>query len=375
MEQNNTPPTPIDIIVPVHGKCQLTRQCIGALYANTTTPFHLIILDDTEASIKHGSYHRVDATDTTRHYLEFLARESNNVTYINAAYPYKRGNEFFEDGFRRCKHEYVATVMNSVAVDWDWNRVALDLMKQDAQIGIIGFKNLFPHGAIESAGIMLDKHIPIDIGRDEPGYAAKFTTIGEVPAVQWAFALLRKQAVVNVLPQDMYGFVGWDDIDNCFVVKRRGWKIVYCGYGSGIHFPRHTRGSDQPESLRRNRQNARIFWKRNGLWNTYLESGKMEITDRLCPETKQKLTGGYYQTVVLRHLLANTDAQMKDWVAEAMKEIGLDPDRFTIEMNPPADIWNAMPKAEDEIKKNGDNPEIKAAIASVTEKHQLLKAA
>ena len=282
-------PIPIDILLPVHGRPELTIKCVKSLYGFTRTPFHLIILDDTDASIEQGSFHQVDPTEVTSPYFERLVKQYDNITYINRKTPYKCGNEFFNEALRYCKYDYIATVMNSITVEPMWETVALQLMKQDPKIGVIGFKCLFPNGTIESAGIVFNSFLPCDYGRDEPGF--RHSEVCEVAAVQWAFALLRKEAIVGNLDENIFhGFVGWDDIDNCFAVKAKGWKIIYCGAGVGIHQPRATRGTDAVEASVKNKENAIAFYKRWGYWDMYQEANKMDVSYRLKPETKAKLT-------------------------------------------------------------------------------------
>src|SRR3989304_8189982 len=92
---NGKVPIPIDIMLPVHGRPELTIKAIKAVYTNTRSPFHLIILDDTDAAIEQGSFHRVEPTDIISPYLERLAKERSNVTYHKHPEPWKEGNEFF----------------------------------------------------------------------------------------------------------------------------------------------------------------------------------------------------------------------------------------------------------------------------------------
>jgi hypothetical protein len=54
---------------------------------------------------------------------------NSNKVPGNGDKPYAEGNEFFVEGFKLCKYEYVATVMNSIKVEPDWETVALQLME------------------------------------------------------------------------------------------------------------------------------------------------------------------------------------------------------------------------------------------------------
>ena len=244
----------MDILVPTHGRLDLTIKCIDTIYAHTQTPFRLIIMDD--------------STDLTPLYGEQLAKERPNVIFIHSDVPYKSGNQFFNVGLSRAESPYVALVMNSVRVEPEWEVVALNLMEQNPEVGLIGFKCLFPDCKIESAGIRMVKWLPTDIGRDMPSH--RLSTVYEPDAVQWAFALLRKEAAVGNLDENAFhGFRGWDDIDNCFVLKSKGWKILYCGLGVGYHEPRATRGSSTPQAAQENKENGEAFYKRWGFWDEY----------------------------------------------------------------------------------------------------------
>ena len=350
-------PIPIDILLPVHGKPELTVKCIKSLYGFTQSPFHLIVLDDTDASIKYGSYHQVDPADLTSFYFNQLAKQYPNITYINRDKPYVCGNEFFNEGFRYCQHDYVATVMNSLTVEPGWETVALQVMENDPLVGVIGFKCLFPNGLIESAGIVFNNFTPCDFGRDEPG--SRHNEITELLAVQWAFALLRKKAVVGNLQEDlMYGFVGWDDIDNCFAVRAKGWKLMYCGMGVGVHQPRATRGTDRIDGFLRNKHNAHTFYKRWGYWQKYQEAQKMDVGLKIRPELKDILTMAVTEYQVLTKLLDERKKIVGDLCSQTMKELGVDPGKYVLDINPQSGIWDlrAISDASSEIKpipKNG----------------------
>lgn len=257
---------PIDIVVPAHGRLDLTIRCIHALYQNTQSPFHLIVVDDSTEDMDDGM-------DMTKIYMERLQGKYDNVTYIHSDVPYDNGNQIFNIGFRAAKYDFVAFVMNSMTVEPDWEVIATQFMRQNPNVGVIGFKCLFPSGIIESAGIRMMGYTPIDVGRDMPGH--RLSAIYETPAVQWAFSLVRKKAGQE-LEEDVYnGFKGWDDIDNCFVVRKRGYKIYYCGLGVGYHEPRATRGRNDIDSHFQNLQNGEAFYKRWGYWDLFKKySGK-----------------------------------------------------------------------------------------------------
>jgi glycosyltransferase involved in cell wall biosynthesis len=246
----------VDIILITHNHLDLTIQAIKSLYDNTPSEFRLIIVDD--------------STDITPEYVRWLQKQHDNIDFIHSDEPYKSGNQIFNIGLAHCKNDYVATVMNSVTVEPEWEVPALQFMEANPDVGILGFKCLFPNGLIESAGIdFVLGCVPVDIASSLPGHRA--SNGYDCPAVQWAFALLRRKAI-PVLEEDVYhGFRGMDDIDNCFVVRKNGWRIMYFGLSAGYHAARSTRGVLPSDlvGISENLENHEIFYKRWGMWDIY----------------------------------------------------------------------------------------------------------
>ena len=268
--QANAVGEPIDIILLTHGRLEdLTMPCVSAIYAHTRSLFHLIVVDDSTSDMEDGE-------DKTPQYFKRLALEHDNITFIHSDVPFKSGNQIFNIGLAYGNNRFVATVMNSVRVEPDWDVVAIQMMQDKPKIGIVGLKCLKlgwsdkADGEIESAGILINEFIPCDIGRDEPGHRRS----NSYPcfSLQWAFALLRREAVEGNLDEDLFhGFVGFDDIDNTLFLRYKGWEAWYCGLGAGYHQTHATRGSNEDKKFLANRQNAEIFWKRWGYWDLFKE--------------------------------------------------------------------------------------------------------
>ena len=245
-----------DVVVPTHNHIELTIRCLERLYMFTRTPFHLIITDD--------------STDLTPLWLNQFCKEHEDVCYIHSAVPYKTGNQFFNKALEHVRTPYLATVMNSMTVEPEWELGPLQIFQNDAKVGIVGMKCLLPNGRIESAGIKMNKWLPCDMGRDLAGHRLSLTY--PCDAVQWAFAMLRVEAVKGKLEENTFhGFRGWDDIDNCFVLKKHGWQVVYCGSSAGYHEPRATRGDDSKAAELQNRENGIAFYKRWGFWEDFVK--------------------------------------------------------------------------------------------------------
>ncbi len=251
----------LDVHIPTYGHLGMTEACMNALYSNTQTPFHLIVT------------HAPDSEDDlTEEWFKRLMKHIHNITFIERD-SWKCGNQFFNEALKHTQTDYLVTMMNSVRAEPGWEVVALDIMKQRPEVGTIGFKCLYGeysrfYGSIESAGIAMRGYTPVDIGKDLPGH--RLNESYSVLAAQWAFAMHRVKALVGNLEENHYhGHVGWDDIDNSFVLRKKGWEILYCGMGAGYHNTRASRGDDSPEAAKKNIENAHTFYKRWGYWEMF----------------------------------------------------------------------------------------------------------
>jgi len=207
-------------------------------------------------------------------------KEKDNITYIHSDKAYKSGNQIFNIGLKNCKTPYMATVMNSIEVEPDWDVAPLKIMQREQDVGTIGMKCLFArNGLVECAGIYIHDYLPCDIGRDEASH--RLSEIYQCEATQWAFAIHRVKALKGNLTENTYhGFVGVDDIDNCFVLRHKGWRIMECGISIAYHHPRATRGRNDEEGYYLNRENLEVFYKRWGYWEDFHKQNE-EIPERL----------------------------------------------------------------------------------------------
>lgn len=254
----------LDIIVLTHGRLELTIRCVKALFQHTKVPFHLIVMDDSSPDMDEG-------TDLTPLWFDKFCATHSNVTYAHSDVPFKSSLEIFKLAFPYCKTEYVTVVVNSMVVEPEWEFASLQLMQQNPVIGMMGFKAVrMGTQLIESAGLATTKDGSTlsDMGRGQASH--RHSKVYECDAVQWAFVLLRLEAVKDNLGEDIYhGFKGWEEFETCFTMREKGWKIFYCGLSVGYHQTLATRIAASPEDITKNLQNREIFTKRWGFWKLY----------------------------------------------------------------------------------------------------------
>lgn len=286
MKMTETAKYGLDIIVITHGHLALSMRCVKAIYEHTTSPFHLIVMDDSTPDMDEG-------TDLTPTWFARFRSTHDNLTFIHSDIPYKSSIQLLKQAFEYCETPYVALVVNSMFVEPEWDTAALQLFRANSQIGMVGFKSLRQGTElIESAGLASssDGSTIWDIGRGQSSH--RLSKVYECDAVQFAFAMLRLDAVKDNLGEDIYhGFKGWEDFETCFSIRAKGWKIFYCGLGVGYHLTLATRIAKSSDEIIANIQNREIFAKRWGFWEKYhkinLQLGEffpnMEIRAKLSP--------------------------------------------------------------------------------------------
>lgn len=242
----------IDIILSAHNRLNLTQECIEALFAYTTAPFTLTVIDDSE--------------DLTPAWIAQFKLKHDNVRYIRPEQPFTSGNQIINLGLKETTSDPIVYLGNNVLVEPNWLDVAPTLFETDKALGIVGFKLLkYPTGVIEHAGIFfnpgMEHHMNIGVG--EP--AQRYTYICGLDIVGWALVMLRRAVFPQGLNEEIYhGFAGFDDIDNCLDARSRGWKVVYCGLGSAYHraLAVRERSAQAEEEYEQNRRTFLQRWSK-----------------------------------------------------------------------------------------------------------------
>lgn len=243
----------LDIILATHNHLEYTIQAIDALKQNTSIDYKLTVVDD--------------SIDLTPSYISGL---SGNLNYIRPIEKLVEGNQIINIGLKNTESNPVVFITQNTFVEPDWVAGPLNLFNGTDKIGLVGCKSLFRNGIIEQAGLYLPKDgdQTYAIGRNEPGH--RYSNTYEVPAVGFCLVFINRLAFPDGLPTGLYpnGFANFDDIDTCFDVKKRGWKVLYCGGSIAYHIAGATKDEDWGDKLEANR---RFFISRWGIGGTELK--------------------------------------------------------------------------------------------------------
>jgi O-antigen biosynthesis protein len=225
----------ISIIIPFRDNAALLQKCVASILSvSTYRDFELLFVDNESRDEKT---------------LEYLARIENtdNIRFLKYSQPFNFSaiNNF---AAKHAVGEFLLFLNNDTEViSGDW----LDAMAErfnDAEVGVVGAKLLYPNGTIQHAGVEVrngDLVHSFGKQKDSDDPVAPFNNSRECDAVTAACMMTRKS-----LFEDLGGFdeeslaIAYNDVDYCFRVREKGYKVIYEPKAVLYHYESATRGKD-----------------------------------------------------------------------------------------------------------------------------------
>ncbi|MBK8293794.1 MAG: glycosyltransferase family 2 protein [Solirubrobacterales bacterium] len=223
----------LEVVIVSHGAEELLRRCLASLEANPPSREMAITVVDS------GS---MDSTP------DMVAAEFPAVELV------RQGNIGFSAGnnilLRRSEAQFILLLNPDTEVYEGSLDAALARLENDPAIGMVGVKLVLPSGELDhackrsfptplaalahfsglgrrgGASRSLSQYRATDLGDDDPG---------EVDAVNGAFMLVRREALLAAGPLDEGYWLYMEDLDWCRRFWRAGWKVFYEPAGTVLH--------------------------------------------------------------------------------------------------------------------------------------------
>ena len=255
----------ISIVVPVHGKAELTARCLHLLrpLVEARNDAEVIVVDD-------GS------PDSTR---ELVGREHPWVRLIG----HDKSEGFAaacNSGAAAAEGERLLFFNNDLAGEPGWFETLLAYADSDDRAAVIGCRLLYPNQLIQHAGVVIcADRLPRHVYRLFPRDHLAVRHSRRFQAVTGACLLVRKSLFLELDGFDPAFANGFEDVDFCLRAGAGGAEVHYCADSTLVHFEAATRR----ESVTAFRRNAEVFL---GRWGevieqddvrTYLEDGLLRI--------------------------------------------------------------------------------------------------
>jgi GT2 family glycosyltransferase len=255
------------IVIPVHGRAGLTRQCIDAIGAlSSRTAFELIVVDDASPDdtaavlASYGDAIRV----VVRHENGGFAQACNDGAAVAAG-------------------EYLVFLNNDTIPLAGWLDALVVAADEDPRIGVAGSKLLFPNDTIQHAGVTIcqdgrPRHIYAGFPADHPAVSKP----RPFQAVTAASMLVRRDAFERANGFDRAFRNCLEDADLCMRLGEAGHAVMYCPGSVAYHLESVSRGRRSTEIA----EAGKLFHERWGRkakrddLRLYVEDGLLRVRYR-----------------------------------------------------------------------------------------------
>jgi GT2 family glycosyltransferase/SAM-dependent methyltransferase len=226
------------IIIPVWNKVELTRQCLTHLAEVTDgCSYEVIVVDNA-------------STDETPAFLSSLSGDIQVITNP-ANYGFAKA---CNQGAASAKGRFLVFLNNDTIPKPGWLRALLNEVESHQDVAIVGSKLLYPNNTIQHAGVVFAKHCltPYHIFRGAPGDLRAVNVRQEFQVVTAACMLIRREEFHAVGQFDEIYQNGFEDVDLCLKMGKRGKKVIYQPESVLYHLEHQTPGRKDHEAERHN---------------------------------------------------------------------------------------------------------------------------
>jgi GT2 family glycosyltransferase len=227
--------TPVcSIVIPVHGRAAVTRQCLDAVLAlrEEAPRFETVVVDD--ASTDRTGDVLADFGEAIR-----IVRRETNGGFATAC----------NEGAARARGGYLVFLNNDTVPQSGWLAALVDHAEEHPEAAAVGAKLLYPGGAVQHAGVVigqdgLPRHLYQGFPRDHPAVNRS----RRFQAVTAACVLIRREPFEDAGGFDASYRNGLEDVDLCLRLGARGHEIHYCHEAVVVHYESATRGRHSEET-------------------------------------------------------------------------------------------------------------------------------
>ncbi len=238
----------VSIIIPVFNKVEFTQRCIKSVFDNSpegSISWEIVVVDNA-------------SSDGTAAFLEEACQLYSNLRVVT-----NKENLGFaracNQGASWARGEYLLFLNNDTEVQKGWLKPLVEVLNTDFRVGAVGCKLLFPDGFIQHAGVVIvdDKMGGVPLVATHIYYKKPASLkIADRPylyqVVTGACLMVRKVAFEEVGGFDEEYWNGYEDVDLCFKLQKRGWLVVYEPKSVVIHYE----GQSGPERFRKVNENV-----------------------------------------------------------------------------------------------------------------------
>jgi GT2 family glycosyltransferase len=273
------------IVIPVHNKAALTRQCLDSIFANPPAVDHEVLVVD-DASTDETPAMLAEYGDAVKHVR--LERNAGFATACNT-------------GAAAAEGGYLVFLNNDTIAQPGWLD-ALAAYADTHDVAVVGSKLLFPDGTVQHAGVVFGfQGDPLHIYAGCPADHPAVNKSRPFQSVTAACVLVRRDAFEQVGGFDTGYHNDLEDVDLCLRLGQEGHEVHYCHESVLYHLESASRGQSN-----RPKHSARVYrerWGRSVRHDEllyYLDDGLLDLV-RLPPDRVRIDDGRHHRELELIH--------------------------------------------------------------------------
>lgn len=218
---------PVSVVILNFNGARFVKRCLGSVLNSDYPDFEVLFVDNASSD---GSVELAQRLFGTVPRLQIF-HNSENLGF-------SEGNNV---GARRATGEYIVLLNNDTEVDACWLKELVRVMESDPMIGVAQCKLLFMHdrGLIEGAGAFIDVY-GYGFGRGLEKDRGQYDRVEEIFYANGAAMAIRRGAVYGFSEGrgifDPSYFAYYEDVDLCWGMWLRGYKVVFAPRSVVYHF-------------------------------------------------------------------------------------------------------------------------------------------
>lgn len=212
----------VSIVVPVYEKLAFTRRCLEEIAATVDLPYEVIVVDNA-------------SRDGTRCFLlseQVAGRLTALLNDENLGF-----GKACNRGVAAARGRYVALLNNDTVPHPGWLSELVRTLEDDASIGLVGARLLYPDGRVQHAGMTFGDDLrTAHVYRHAPADHPAVLEPRDYPAVTGACVLMPRALWQELggLDEGYRHYV--EDVDLCMRVWEAGYRVRYCPSSVVTHF-------------------------------------------------------------------------------------------------------------------------------------------
>ena len=217
----------VAIIIPTYNQFELLKRCIESLKTTEYQNYKIYIIDNDS-----DDHETIKYLNGIRHTVFQISKPDGkfNFSYIN------------NEAVKKTREEYILFLNNDTEViNPSWLSQLMGYMQFDG-VGAVGARLLFPDHRVQHAGVLHDMNngLPVPAFKLIPDYDGGHMGFAKVTrnySAVTAACMLTSRKVFNEVEgfdEDIFRDA-YQDIDFCFKIRDKGYRIVYCADAELYH--------------------------------------------------------------------------------------------------------------------------------------------